>query len=271
MKFSPYLPKGYTIPLILKNKMPKNPQEEPLLDIIADEHTVHKHDRPESAHYLGHRDRLKNKLLMFGFEILQDYELLELLLTYAIPRKDVKPLAKELIESFGSFAGVLNASPDELKQIKGVKDNAAALINAVRGCAVRLAKNQIPTGAVINNWQSLINYCKIDMGQRKTECLRIIFLDTRSQLIKDEILQKGSINQTPVYPREIAKRALELGASSIIMIHNHPAGDLRPSKNDISITKAVLNALDSLDITLIDHIIVSKTGHISFKACGYLK
>ena len=109
------------------------------------------------------------------------------------------------------------------------------------------------------------------MGQRKTECLRIIFLDTRSQLIKDEILQKGSINQTPVYPREIAKRALELGASSIIMIHNHPAGDLRPSKNDISITKAVLNALDSLDITLIDHIIVSKTGHISFKACGYLK
>lgn len=246
--------------------MPKNSDESQLFDII-----IEQPEERNNAHYLGHRDRLRKKVLTFGPDMLQDYELLEFLLTFAIPRKDVKPLAKELIEIFGSFADVIDASPEELKRIKGIKDNAAALIAAVRGSAVRLAKNRISSGPVIKDWDSLIKYCKIDMGQKKTECLRIIFLDSRSRLIKDEIVQKGSVSQTPVYPREIARRALELGASSIVMVHNHPAGDLRPSKNDIVMTKAVLNALEALEIALIDHLIISKTGHISFKACGYLK
>lgn len=246
--------------------MSKILEEEQILDIIIDQP-----DEKNGAHYLGHRNRLRQKVLTFGADTLQDYELLEFLLTFVIPRRDVKPLAKELIDFFGSFADVIEASPEELKRIKGIKDNAAALIAAVRGCAVRLAKNRISSDPVIKDWDSLIKYCKIDMAQKKTECLRIIFLDSRSRLIKDEVIQKGSVNQTPVYPREIAKRALELGASSIVMVHNHPAGDLRPSKNDITMTKAVINALTSLDIALIDHLIISKTGHVSFKACGYLK
>ena len=247
--------------------MARSSDSEPILDIISQPSKK----SGTTSHYFGHRDRLRHKVLAFSPDILQDYELLEMLLIYAIPRKDVKPLAKELIDSFGSFSAVLNAAPEELKQFKGIKDNTAALIATVRGCALRMMKNQFSSGPVIKDWKSLIEYCKIDMGQKKSECLRIIFLDSRSQLIKDEILQKGTITQTPVYPREIAKRALELGAASIVMVHNHPAGDMRPSKNDIQMTKSVQNALNSLDISLIDHIIISKSGHISFKACGLLK
>ena len=241
--------------------------DEPLLDMIAESSA--ENEAPDYRQ--GHRERLKQKVVMFGSDVLQDYELLELLLTYAIPRKDVKPLAKELIRVFGSFASVLNASPEELKQIKGIKDNSAALLCAVRTTALRIAKSRFSSVPVINDWNALIEYCTIDMGQRKNECLRIIFLDARNRLIKDEILQQGTIGQTPVYPREIAKRALDLGAVSIVMVHNHPACDMRPSQSDIQMTKAVQNALTPLDISLIDHIIISKSGHISFKACGFLK
>ena len=239
---------------------------EPLLDIIAESRDESETD----LYYLGHRDRLKKKVMTFGSDTLQDYELLELLLTYAIPRKDVKPLAKELIRSFGSLAAVVTASHEELKRIKGIKDSSAVLISSVRSMALRIAKSRFDSGSVIKDWNALLEYCQIDMGQKKNECLRIIFLDARNQLIKDEILQNGTINQTPVYPREIAKRALELGAASIVMVHNHPAGDMRPSKNDIQMTKAVQKALTVLDINLIDHVIISKSGHISFKACGFL-
>ena len=241
--------------------------DEPLLDMIAESSA----ENGDPDYRQGHRERLKQKVVMFGSDVLQDYELLELLLTYAIPRKDVKPLAKELIRVFGSFASVLNASPEELKQIKGIKDNSAALLCAVRTSALRIAKSRFSSVPVINDWNALIEYCTIDMGQRKNECLRIIFLDARNRLIKDEILQQGTIGQTPVYPREIAKRALDLGAVSIVMVHNHPACDMRPSQSDIQMTKAVQNALTPLDISLIDHIIISKSGHISFKACGFLK
>lgn len=246
--------------------MTKDSDDTLLLDMIVERQTG-----KEKPHYSGHRDRLRRKVLTFGAETLPDYELLEFLLTFAIPRRDVKPLAKEMIAAFDSFAGVMNASPEELARVKGVKDTTAALIAAIRNCAVRLAKNSISDAPVLADWNAVIAYCKIDMGQKKTECLRILFLDSRGRLIKDEIVQKGSVNQTPVFPREIAKRALELEASSIIMVHNHPAGDLRPSKNDVVMTKAVQNALASLDILLLDHLIVSKNGHVSFKACGYLK
>ena len=228
-------------------------------------------EHPLSPHYLGHRDRLKQKLVTFGASSFQDYELLEILLMYAIPRKDVKPLAKKLIDFFGSFEAALNASAVELKQIPGIKDNTAALISTVRECALRMMKNKFSIAPIISDWKALIEYCQLDMGQKKNECLRVIFLNARNQLIKDEILQQGTISETPVYPREIAKRALELGASSLVMVHNHPAGNMRPSQNDIKMTKAVQDALNALEIDLIDHIIVSKSGHISFKACGFLK
>lgn len=246
---------------------------EPLLDLIAETADVSGDlsDTDGTAHYLGHRERLRRKVVAFGVDVLQDYELLEFLLMYAIPRRDVKPLAKELIGRFGSFSAALNASPDELKRVKGVKDGAAALLSAVRGSAVRLAKYEISSAPVIKDWKSLIDYCRVDMGQKKTECLRVLFLDARGRLIRDEILQKGSVSQTPVYPREIAKRALDLSASSVIMVHNHPAGDLRPSKNDAVMTKAVADALAVLDIALIDHLIITKSGYVSLKDCGYLK
>lgn len=239
---------------------------EPILDIL-----VRAGDESKPAvPYLGHRERLKKKVAEFGSDSLPDYELLELLLTYAIPRKDVKPLAKDLLFSFGSLNAVLTASIEELKRVRGIKENTAVFISSIRSAALRMAKSRFSSGPVINDWNALLDYCRIDMGQKKNECLRVVFLDARNQLIKDEVLQNGTISQTPVYPREVAKRALELGAASVILVHNHPAGDLRPSKNDVQMTKAVQNALTALDIKLIDHLIVSKTGNVSFKACGLL-
>lgn len=267
MKYSLIPRKDWIIRPIRKNDMTASSGNEPALDIISDTKS------PDGAqdYRLGHRERLKQKVILFGADVLQDYELLEILLTYAIPRKDVKPLAKDLIRTFGSFAAVVNASPDELKKVKGIKDNSAALLTVVRSSALRMAKSRFSSEPVIKDWKALIEYCTIDMGEKKNECLRIIFLDARNRLIKDEILQQGTISQTPVYPREIAKRALELGAASIVMVHNHPAGDMRPSQSDIRMTRAVQDALSALEIGLIDHIIISKSGHISFKACGFLK
>lgn len=247
--------------------MPKKSAGEPLLDMIVEQTAK---DAGSDAHYLGHRERLREKMMMFGGKVLQDYELMEMILMHAIPRRDVKPLAKELIKTFGSFSAVLNAPPEEVMKISGIKKNTAILFLIIREAAVRMLKNEVSIAPVINNWDSLIAYCRIDMAQKKTEELRVLYLDVKGRLIKDEVSQNGTVNQTAVYPREIVKRALELCAVSVVMVHNHPAGDLRPSKNDIAITKMVVDALKTVNITLIDHIIVSKTGYTSFKSCGYL-
>lgn len=240
-----------------------------LLDLPMDK-TVSALEKKESEHYHGHRERLRQKLLSFGGTVLQDYELMELILMQAIPRCDVKPLAKEIIKTFDSFAAALNASPDDLMKIKGVKQSTVTLFAVIREASVRMLKNQVSEAPVLSNFDTLVSYCRAAMAQRKTEALRILFLDTKNNLIKDEILQEGTINQTAIYPREIAKRALELSAVSIIMVHNHPAGDLKPSKNDLAMTKTVVKALETLNINLIDHIIVSKRGFTSFKMGGYL-
>lgn len=241
--------------------MSKSPKVE-LLDLIPQE-------SPE-AHYLGHRERLRQKILKFGANTLQDYELMEVILMQAIPRRDVKPLAKEVLQHFGSFAAALNAKPEELAKINGIKDSTIALFAIICESSIRMLKNQIVDGPVINSWDSLIAYCRAEMGQKKVEAMRVLFLDSQCRLIKDEIMQTGTINQTIVYPREVARRSMELGALSIIIVHNHPTGDLRPSKSDITMTQMIRDALTPLSITLVDHLIVSKSGFMSFKDCGYL-
>lgn len=227
-------------------------------------------DAVPEAHYLGHRERLRQKILQFGAETLQDYELLEAVLMAAIPRRDVKPLAKEILQTFGSLSAALNAKPEELTRIAGIKDSTVSLFALIREASVRMLKNQIVDAPVINSWNALVAYCRASMSQKKIEALRVLFLDSQCRLIKDEIMQTGTINQTVVYPREVAHRSMELGAMSIIIVHNHPAGDLRPSKADIVMTRTLRDALQPLNITLVDHLIVSKTGFMSFKDCGYL-
>jgi DNA repair protein RadC len=224
-------------------------------------------DEPD---YLGHRKRLRERFLKGGSDALPDYELLELLLFSALPRRNTKPIAKALIDRFGSYAGVLRADPGELSEVPGVKDSAMTILKAVRIAAERLAREEVQRKTVIGSWDKLIGYLRTAMLHERIEQFRILFLDTKNQLIADEAQQKGTVNHTPVYPREVVKRALELGASAIIMVHNHPSGDPTPSKADIEMTKEVRDAGRRLGIALHDHVIIAKGGHTSFKTLGLL-
>ena len=224
----------------------------------------------DAPHYLGHRARLRKKLLEAGGSALADYELLELVLMQAIPRKDVKPLAKDMLKIFGSFSDTVSAPAEELMKVSGIKESAAALFAVIREASVRMLKNQVSELPVLSNWDRMISYCKAAQGHKKIEVFRVLFLDTGNRLIKDEVLQEGTVNQTMIYPREIAKRALDLSAVSLVMVHNHPAGNLKPSKNDILMTRSVEDALKTLGINLLDHVIVAKSGYVSFKELGLL-
>ena len=209
-------------------------------------------------------------MLSGGGGVFPDYELLEYLLMTAIPRRDVKPLAKDLISRFSSLAGVFAASPEELMSVKGIKESAASLIVAVRESAVRMGRDDLADEPVLNNWDAVVRYCKTAFGRNKIELFAVLFLDTKKKLIKAQVLQEGTIDRTSVYPRELVKKCLDSGAASVIMVHNHPTGDLTPSRNDLELTKTIENALNAVDIELIDHLIVSKRGHFSFKAKKYL-
>ncbi len=222
----------------------------------------------DTPHYHGHRQRLKQRFL--EGRSLADYELMELLLAQAIPRRDVKPLAKELIEKFGSFAGVLNASKQDLLSIKGVGESAAISIIIIREAARRLLQQKSQEYPVIRNWENVIDYCTVAMAGEKKEQLRLLFLNNKNRIIADEVQQVGTIDQTPIYPREVVKRALEVGASAVIMVHNHPSGDPTPSKADIELTEAVKKALALVDIRLHDHLVIAKEGHSSLKEMGLL-
>lgn len=224
----------------------------------------------QTPHYLGHRERQRQKLISGGGSAFSDYELLEYLLMTAIPRRDVKPLAKDLIARFSSLAGVFAASPEELMRVKGIKESAASLIVAVREAAVRMGRDDLADEPVLNNWDAVVRYCKTAFGRNKVELFAVLFLDTKKKLIKAQVLQEGTIDRTSVYPRELVKKCLDSGAASVIMVHNHPTGDLTPSRNDLELTKTIENALNAVDIELIDHLIVSKRGHFSFKAKKYL-
>lgn len=223
-------------------------------------------EKPKTQpHHTGHRQRLKERFLASGKGKLPDYEVLEILLFASHPRGDVKPLAKELIAIFGGLSKVLNATPEELLAVKGVNLSTVAQIRAVQEAAERLLKEDINTKPVLQSWKALLDYCRASMGHLKSEQFRILFLNKKNILISDELQETGTVDQTPVYPREIVKRALHLEASAIILVHNHPSGDVQPSKADISLTKQIIQALETVSITVHDHLIVSAKNHYSFK------
>jgi DNA repair protein RadC len=224
-------------------------------------------DKPD---YLGHRQRLRDRFLNGGDGSLQDYELLELLLAQAQKRIDTKPIAKALIKRFGGFAGVMAAAPDQLQEVAGVGPAAAVIVKVVQACALRMAQQEVTKREVIGSWKKLIDYLRMAMAEEKTEQFRLLFLDNKNALIADEEQQRGTVNHTPVYPREVVRRALELGASAIILVHNHPSGDPTPSQDDIAMTKEVAAAADKLGIAVHDHIIIGRKGHASLRSLGHL-
>mgnify|MGYP002028650136 CR=1 FL=1 len=222
-----------------------------------------------APHYVGHRDRLRERFLEAP-HALPDYELLELLLFMAIPRKDVKPIAKKLTARFKNINGVLNASLAELEGVEGISRNTAIALRTVRSVGLRLLQQEIMGRPVLNTWQRLVDYCQAAMANENNEHFRLLFLNKKNEIIADEVQQSGTVDHTPAYPREIVKRALELGATALILVHNHPSGDPSPSEADIQMTKAIIAAAQTFDIVIHDHLIVSRNGTVSFKTLGLM-
>jgi DNA repair protein RadC len=216
-------------------------------------------------HYLAHRMRLRERFLEAGAAALADYELLELVLFRAIPRRDLKPLAKSLLARFGSFAEVISAPRERLGEVKGLGDAAISELKIIQAAASRLARGQVQARHVLSSWGSVLDYCRTVMAYGEREELRVLFLDKRNHLIADERQQVGTVDHTPVYPREVVKRALELAATAVILVHNHPSGDPTPSRADIQMTQAIIEVARPLGIAVHDHIIVGKDGHASLK------
>lgn len=213
---------------------------------------------------------MRTRFLSAGAESLADYELLEMLLFAASARSDVKPLAKNLLMKFGTFANVVNAEPASLMKVEGVGESAVVAIKVVRASAERLLRDEVGEKPVINRWDALLDYCRINLGFKKEEEFHVLFLDNKLQLMLSERQQKGTVNHTPVYPREVVKRALELGASSMILVHNHPSGDVQPSQADVTVTGQIVQAAGGMGITVHDHVIISPNAHFSFKGEGLL-
>ena len=226
-------------------------------------------DEPD---YLGHRERLRRRFLLGGGRDMPDYELLELLLTIAIPRRDVKPLAKELIRKFGSFAEVVNAPLEELMLVKGVKENTAAVLRIVRECSVRSSWQSLKgmDAPVISDFDAMVDYCRSAMAYQTVEEFRIIFLNSKLYVIGEEIQQRGTIDQVAIHPREVIKSAMMHGASAMILVHNHPSGIVTPSKADMEITKRIKEAAEAVSIRLFDHLIISKSSVYSFHNQGFV-
>ncbi len=201
---------------------------------------------------------------------MPDYELLELALFQAHPRGDTKPLAKALLKRFGSIGAVLNAAPAELGAIKGMGQSAITALKTARALSLRIAREEILDRPILTSWQKVLAYCHACHAFEKTERLHLLFLDNRSALIADEIQQRGTVDQAAVYPREVVKRALELGASSIVLVHNHPSGDPSPSHADIAVTKDIIAAATPLGIAIHDHVIIGRDGHASLRALGVI-
>ena len=222
------------------------------------------------AHYHGHRDRLRERYRESGDTALADYEILELLLFRLIPRRDTKPIAKALIARFGSLAGVFGAQPALLQEVKGVGESVALELKLIASVAQRMLKSEIRGRQVLSSWSSVIDYCHTAMAYESTEQFRILFLDKRNALIADEVQGRGTVDHTPVYPREVVKRALELSATAIILVHNHPSGDPTPSRADIDMTKMIVDTAKPLGITVHDHIIIGRDGHASLRGLGLI-
>jgi DNA repair protein RadC len=216
-------------------------------------------------HFLGHRERLRDRFREAGSDALADYELLEMVLFRAISRGDTKPLAKTLIAKFGSFSEVISASEERLKEVSGVGDSVVTELKLIRAASLRLMKGAVINRPVLSSWTAILEYCRAAMAFEDREQFRILFLDKKNQLIADEVQQEGTVDHTPVYTREVMKRALELSASAIILAHNHPSGDPTPSFADIDMTQKIIEAGQKLGITVHDHVIIGRKGHTSFR------
>jgi len=224
----------------------------------------------EKPHYEGHRARLKARFIDAGAASLADYELLELLLFMAIPRRDVKPLAKDLLKHFGDLGAVFAASIDDLTEVDGMSESAAVALKTVEAAALRLAKTAVDKKPVFSSWARLLDYCHTAMAREKVEQFRVLYLNRKNALIADEVHQQGTVDQSAVFPREIVKRALAHGATAIILVHNHPSGDPTPSEADIVLTNEIMQTMGPLGIVVHDHLIIAKSGHTSFKKQGLL-
>ncbi|GJE54929.1 MULTISPECIES: RadC family protein [Methylobacterium] len=224
----------------------------------------------EEPHYHGHRDRLRARFAESGADALADYELLELVLFRAIPRRDVKPLAKALIRRFGSFAEVIGAEPSRLAEIDGIGPGVIADLKLMEAAGRRLARGAIAERPLVTSWSALIEYLRATMAFSAREEFRLLFLDKRNHLIRDEVHGRGTVDHTPVYVREIARRALELSATAVILAHNHPSGDPTPSGADIRMTREIVAVLDPLGIVVHDHVILGREGHASFRGLKLL-
>ena len=219
----------------------------------------------ETPHYHGHRERLRERFYAAGPEALSDYELLEMALFPALPRRDTKPLAKTLIKTFGSFAEVVHAPVARLREVDGVGEAAINQLKLIAAAANRVTRGEVNSRNALSSWNAVIDYCRSSMAFADKEQFRLLFLDKRNQLIADEVQQTGTVDHTPVYPREVIKRALELSATALILVHNHPSGDPSPSQADIQMTKAIIDIAKPLGIAVHDHIIVGKNGHASLR------
>ncbi len=229
-----------------------------------------KQNKDKQPHYSGHRQRLRERFVSSGADALQDYELIELLLFMALPRRDVKPLAKTLLKTFGSLPELMSAKHHELMKIEGISENTATAIKTVTAIAHRTIKQELRQKPILNNWTRLMDYARSTMVHEKKEHFRIIFLNKKNEMIEDEIQGSGTVDHTPAYPREIMKRALELGATALILIHNHPSGDPTPSPADIEMTNAIIEAAKPFEIIIHDHIIIARNGHTSFRNEGLI-
>ncbi|WP_425599656.1 RadC family protein [Azospirillum endophyticum] len=255
---------------VVENTADTVPADHPVAEAPVSESNDEAAD--DDPHYLDHRERLRRRFLDRGPDTLDDYELLEMVLFAASPRRDVKPLAKLLIRTFGDLWGVVNAPPERLRGLKaeGVSlgtDNAVATVRIVGAAALRALQQRVIDRPVLASWQALIDYCSAAMAHEPTEQFRLLFLDRKNTLIADEVQQRGTIDHTPVYPREVVKRALELSAAAVILVHNHPSGDPTPSRADIEMTKEIVRAANAVGLVVHDHLVIGKGGrHTSFKA-----
>jgi DNA repair protein RadC len=219
-----------------------------------------------APHYVGHRERARQRFLRVGEQGLDDYELLELVLFLAIPRQDTKGLAKELLARFGSYSAVLGATPERLAEVKGIKGAAATNLKIIQAAAQRFARHRVDRDLpILSSWQALLDYCRSTMAFEDVEQFRILFLDKKNRLIADEVQQTGTVDHTPVYPREVIKRTLELSATALILVHNHPSGDPAPSAADVQMTRQINDIARPLGITVHDHLIIGRSGHQSLK------
>ena len=222
-------------------------------------------DAQGQPHYQGHRARLRQRFNQNGTNQLPDYELLELILFRAIPRRDTKPIAKELLTKFGTFTEVINAPEIRLKEVNGVGDAVVTELKLVKAAALRLMQSDLQTKTILHSWSTMITYVTAAMAYEQREQFRIIFLDKSNKILADEIQAEGTVDHTPVYTREVIKRALDIGATALILVHNHPSGDPTPSRADITMTKQIIEACEKIDIKVMDHIIVGRDGHASLR------